>query len=83
MQHLEVSWAVQHIYIYIYVIRRLRVKRAVYQAWHYVHNSRASTMGHIRRGMDYIRDWRQLMGHALTVYRPQGDGYNSPCRPLT
>ena len=26
MQHLEVSGAVQHIYIYIYVIRRLKVK---------------------------------------------------------
>ena len=27
MQHLEVSGAVRHIYIYIYVIRRLKVKR--------------------------------------------------------
>jgi len=27
MQHLEVSGAVQHIYIYIYVIRRLKVKK--------------------------------------------------------
>jgi len=26
MQHLEVSGAVRHIYIYIYVIRRLKVK---------------------------------------------------------
>ena len=27
MQHLEVSGAVRHIYIYIYVIRRLKVKK--------------------------------------------------------
>ena len=29
MQHLEVSGAVRHIYIYIYVIRRLKVKKAL------------------------------------------------------
>jgi len=29
MQHLEVSGAVRHIYIYIYVIRRLKVKLVI------------------------------------------------------
>ena len=28
MQHLEVSGAVRHIYIYIYVIKRLKIKSA-------------------------------------------------------
>ena len=30
MQYLEVSGAVRHIYIYIYVIRQLKVKHAAY-----------------------------------------------------
>jgi len=29
MLHLEVSGAVRHIYIYIYIVRQLRVKSAV------------------------------------------------------